>query len=354
LSHFIEDTQEVICVYCAFSKFKKNPKYEIKEIKEKSGEIIKEVDKHLEDNQHFVETLRLTLNDIQNNKQAEVERVNTFYEEIQKFLEEKKLQTFQKIENMFNTNTENFSKQLNYFSSRMEDAENIKGKLVEVMNDNFSKIPQALENYGEFVKESNDTRKFNMELFEFKFSHDDESKLYKYLSNFGDLKTVKKNIRFTPKNAINYIQQKLTNMNMNINPLSSSSSIGNNELNYDYKFKKVDKLSLNSAGVNANLNINASQSLKNYDAANHHHTPSANYNKFSSQYQNDILNTSDLLNENDFLERSGPGIVGKAQKGNYSYISKTDLNPQNDSNLIGTHTSKIKRIIKIRKLFKFK
>ncbi len=301
---------------------------------------MKEVDKHLEDNQQFVETLRLTLNDIQNNKQAEVERVNNFYDEIQKFLDEKKLQTFEKIENMFSTNTENFSKQLNYFSSRMEDAELIKAKLMEVMNDNSSKITQALEKYGEFVKESNDSSKFNMELFEYKFSHDDESKLYKYLGNFGDLKTVKKNIRFTPKNTLNYLQQKLTNMNLNINPLTSSSSAGNTDMNYDYQFKKIDKLSMNSVGLNHNLNINASQSQKNYDTANNHHTPSGNYNKFSNPYHNEILNTSDLLIENDFIERSGPGMISKGHKGNHSYISKTDLNPHNDSNLIGGNTSK--------------
>jgi hypothetical protein len=346
LSHYIEETQEVICVYCAFNRFKKNPKIEIKEIKEKCAEIMKEVDKHLEDNQQFVETLRLTLNDIQNNKQTEIERVNNFYEEIEKFLEEKKIQTFDKIETMFNTNTENFSKQLNYFSTRMEDAEMIKAKLMEVMNDNSSKLVQTLGKYNEFVKESSDSLKFNMELFEYKFSHDDEAKLYKYLSNFGDLKTIKKNIRFTPKNSITNLQQRLNNINLVSNASVSSANL-NGEMNYDYQLKKpidkLDKYTKNTA-VNGIRDLSTSSAhinhnLKNYENLNNYVTSSGNYNKYSVGFQNDILNTSDLLSD-DFIERTGPGIITKGNKANYSYISKTDLNAQNDSNLLGVGSSK--------------
>jgi len=270
-----------------------------------------------------------------------MERVSNFYDEVEKFLEEKKLQTFEKIENMFTNNTENFSKQLNYFSSRMEDAETIKSKLIEVTNDNPLKISEALESYVEYVKESNNSSKYNMELFEFKFSHDDESKLFKYLSNFGDLKTLKKNIRFTPKNTIDYLQKKLTNIHT-----SSSASNQNNEMNYDYPYKKIEKLNLNSIGsginnVTTNSNLNANQAkAKNYENLNNFPTPKDKYNKYGgSLLQSEILNTSDLLSENEFNERIGPGAA-KGNKINYSYNSKTDLNGNNDSNFIVGNSSK--------------
>lgn len=230
----------------------------------------------------------------------------------------------------------------------MEDAEIIKTKLVEVMNENSSQLVQTLEKYNEYVKESNDAAKFNMELFEYKFSHDDETKLYKYLSNFGDLKTVKKNIRFTPKNSKSHLQQRLTN----INHMSSANlGSGNNnnpitDMHYDYQVKKMDKLDkYTSNGVrelpNSSINPNKDfeNNFNNINNLNNYLLTGGNYNKYSVGFQNDILNTSDLLSD-DLIERTGPGMITKGNKNNYSYISKTDLNAQNDSNIMGVGLSK--------------
>jgi len=44
-SHYIENTNEIICVYCAFNRFKSSPNLQIKELSEKSNEIIRFVEK---------------------------------------------------------------------------------------------------------------------------------------------------------------------------------------------------------------------------------------------------------------------------------------------------------------------
>ena len=67
LTHYIEDTKELICVYGAFARFKKNPKTEIKEIKDKCNEINAELSSIIEDNQHNVEMIQNALKDIKKN-----------------------------------------------------------------------------------------------------------------------------------------------------------------------------------------------------------------------------------------------------------------------------------------------
>jgi hypothetical protein len=174
LSHYIEDTREVICVYCAFSKFKKNPKYEIKEIKDKCAEIIDDVDKILGDNQHYVEILQQTLKEIKDNKASEEERVANLYEEVIKYLEEKKGEMFESINTMFATNADKLSEKLDHFSNKMEEAEELKAHLVAVMNNSSPLINEVLQRYTQFVKEASDVSKLNLELLELKFSHHDE------------------------------------------------------------------------------------------------------------------------------------------------------------------------------------
>ena len=70
-SHFVEDSNEIVCVYCAFERFKKNQNVKIKEIKEKCNEIIKNVDNIIEDNQKNVENIQIYLKNIKKNKETE-------------------------------------------------------------------------------------------------------------------------------------------------------------------------------------------------------------------------------------------------------------------------------------------
>jgi hypothetical protein len=265
LSHYVEETREVICVYCAFNKFKKNPKYEIKELKDKCQEILVDVDKILNDNQHYVETLQTTLKEIKENKVTEEERVSNLYDEIIKYLEEKKNEMFENISNMFATNADKLSEKLDYFSNKMEDAEELKANIVAVMNINSSSnsVNEVLQRYSQFMREANDSSKLNLELIEYKFSHDDENKMYKYLNNFGDLKSKTKHIRFMPKGSDNY--------SVAYNPQEKE----------EFKVKNQDT------------------KKKNFD-----NNFTAN-NKYSNLFQNDALNTSELLNENnDFSVRA--------------------------------------------------
>ena len=58
LSHYIENSKELICVYCAFERFKSNPGVEIKDINEKCKSMENKIDNIIDDNQHNVEIIQ--------------------------------------------------------------------------------------------------------------------------------------------------------------------------------------------------------------------------------------------------------------------------------------------------------
>lgn len=310
MSHYIEDTHQIICVYCAFNIFKKNPKYEIKEINDKCTEILGVVDNVLADNQNYVETLRRSLDDVKTNKQDEEEKINNLFDQISAFLINKKAEALENIDLIFSNNTKMISDKLEYFCTKIENAEEMKGHIQKVMNNQSYRINDLLANYSQYLRDASDPSKLNLELQDYKYSHDEENKLFKYLNNFGDLKTKTKFVKFTPKNFIQNAGNSLGNMNNTGN----SASLLTNDLK--------------------NLNLSSGGIKKNYES---------NYSNTNPYNRNDILNTSDILNDNN--EYMG-GRANTQHKSNYNFGNsekiKNDLLTSGiDSNFPLSTSSKI-------------
>ena len=69
ISHFVEDTKELICIHCAFNKLKRNPNVQIKEISEKCKEYLNDLDNIIDNNQKYSQIINNSLNDIRENKE---------------------------------------------------------------------------------------------------------------------------------------------------------------------------------------------------------------------------------------------------------------------------------------------
>ena len=91
LSHVICNTNEIICVYCAFECFKKNPKFEIKEISVYLKDLISNINDIISNNQNEVLNLHDSLKKIKSNKESEEKAINTFFECLFDYLNEKKM-----------------------------------------------------------------------------------------------------------------------------------------------------------------------------------------------------------------------------------------------------------------------
>ena len=269
LTHYIEETKELICVYCAFSRYKKNPKIEIKEIKEKCNDIVNDIDNIIDDNQHNVEMIQGALKNIKKNKETEEKRVNSFFDQIMNYLKNKKLEVMNQIDSLFTDNARKLSQKLEIFSGKIEQSENLKNAIDEYnINSNINFL-EILDVYNKLLKDSNDPNKINIQLQEYKFNHDDEIKMIKYINNFGDLKIVPKNFLFNggkeQEFVFNYNNNKINNVNisqqnelLNTSDFNNSSNMGINNT-FDYKGNNFqngrEKVRLNNQIKNKNFPI---------------------------------------------------------------------------------------------------
>jgi hypothetical protein len=78
ITHFVEDTKELICIHCAFNKLKNNPTIQIKEISEKCKEYLSDLDNIIENNQKYSQIIQNSLNDINENKENEEKKLLKF------------------------------------------------------------------------------------------------------------------------------------------------------------------------------------------------------------------------------------------------------------------------------------
>ena len=239
LTHYIEDTKELICVYCAFAKIQKNQKTEIKEIKEKNNEMISELNNIIEDNQHNVEMIQSALKDIKKNKETEEKRVNMFFDQIMAFYKNKKNEILNQIDSLFTENAKKLSKKLELFSSKIEQSENLK-KLIGIdesltSNVNSFSFLEMLERFNKLTKSNVDKMKLNVQLSEYRFIHEEESKIFKLVGNIGDLQIGSKNFVFNGgKDDIsvdfNFKNTKVNNTNYNIAQSANDILLNNSDM----------------------------------------------------------------------------------------------------------------------------
>lgn len=203
LNHFIENTMEVVCVNCAFARFKSDPRLDIKEISEKCAEINEDLNKILEENQKNVETLRNTLESIKENKTSEENKVNSFYDGLIKLLDQKREDHIDQISNIFNSNADKLSERLDVFSQKMEESEEFKQIInqIAVSPDSGVQIADVINHFNQFIKENDGSNSTDLALTEFKFANENEGKVTKYLSSLGELKQKSKLVKFDSVNV---------------------------------------------------------------------------------------------------------------------------------------------------------
>ena len=244
ISHFVEDTKELICIHCAFNKLKRNPNVQIKEISEKCKEYLNDLDNIIDNNQKYSQIINNSLNDIRENKENEEKKIIEIYEQLLNLLVTNRNNFLIKIEELYQENTGNMNKKLENFGEIIDIAEKLKEDFEAIADQapyEFNHLTQA---FNKFIREINDKTKSDLEIMQYNFSHDELNKVLKYLNNFSDVKTRKKCFRFDllKNNAgQNYVVKEINNNNLNnfnfINN-DSNSNVFNNGINKYYKTSK--------------------------------------------------------------------------------------------------------------------
>ena len=285
LTHIITETKQLVCVYCAFDVVRKNPKCEVKEIKEKFDELILDAEKVINLNQNNIKIIQDALKDIKKNKETEEKNVNLYFDHIFKYLNSKKGEYLSQIDSFFTDNAKKLKQKLEIFSEQIEQGESLKALIDNYENNNnFDEIMDTYIKLENIKKSEKDNNQVNLQ--EYKFSHDDETKIMKYINNFGDIKTVNKFIHFqnekkdlfnlkVSSNVAPIEEQKKNFFNFNTNP----AILNNNNININNN-KNSSRL------TNNNNNSIENQEIENEINYNNNSNISNNNNKKQGNFNN--------------------------------------------------------------------
>ena len=326
LTHFIEETKELICVYCAFERFKQNPDIEIKEIIDKCREMEQEMDTIIEENQYNIGIIQTSLKEIKKNKENEEKKINEIFDKLMEVVKLKRDEHLNKVDNLFTNNAEKLSQKLELFSYKIEKSEEIKEKInIFLNNEDNNKFLQLLEYYNKIKNEIKLCHTLKLNLYKYKFCYDDEITVSKIISKFGQIKLIPKAFTFMgnsfqeTKELISNenIKEKRNNLDMNdINNINYETE--NNFKNYNF----IDNI--NSLKNNNNSSINFYK--KQINSCNN--TITSNNNKIKKMINNNI-NRNLKLKTYNFNQLTNPDYINntftnnnKKNKMNINYNQK--------------------------------
>ena len=362
LTHIITETKQLVCVYCAFDVVRKNPKCEVKEIKEKFDELVLDAEKIINLNQNNIKIIQDSLKDIKKNKETEEKNVNLYFDHIFKYLNSKKGEYLSQIDSFFTDNVKKLNQKLENFSEQIEQGESLKALIDNYENNNnFDEIMDTyikLENIKKSEKENS-----QVNLQEYKFSHDDETKIMKYINNFGDIKTVNKFIHFqnekkdifnlkVSSNVAPIVEEQKKNFfNFNTNPALITNSTNNKNS------ARLTNNSLENQEMENEMNYNNNSNISNHTNNKKHNNFNNNYN-FNFNKINPMSNNSTGKRNiktnfgNNNLMRYTMNNSNELNNGNMNYINM-DSNPRDNknysfNNLSSTNKNRGHRLISLQ------
>ena len=338
LTHIITDTKQLVCVYCALDILRKNPKCEVKEIKEKFDELVLDAEKIINLNQNNIKIIQDSLKDIKKNKETEEKNINLYFDHIFKYLNSKKGEYLSQIDSLFTDNAKKLKQKLEIFSEQIEQGESLKALIDNYdTNNNFDEIMDTYIKLDTIKKTEKDNNEINLQ--EFKFSHDDETKIMKYINNFGDIKAMSKYIHFQngkkdifnlkiSSNAPPSDEQKKNFFNFNTNPQMLGNNINN---------KNSSRLTNNSTEnqeMENEINYNNSRVSNNnkQKQMNFNSNYNFNFNKINPMSNNSTgkRNIKTNFGNNNFF-RHIINNSNEVNNGNNNYINM-DSNPRENKN----------------------
>ena len=336
LSHIIKGTNEIICVHCAFDRLKSNPNLEIKELKEIYNEYNDNLEIIMKNCQKNIELIQHTLDLINKNKENEEKKLNLYYNNIIKFVENQRKERKEQIENIFKENTHDLEQRLLIFNEIIEQGDELQKLLEkdeEMANQTYSKV---LNNYNCVLKlnKSNIEDNTNNKLKYIKDNNENEANIKDYLNKISNLNIIYRIIKYIKagrvhledinENKFQKIENELSDnnnssvkyhktildkkriFNNNIKNLSCENLYENK--NYSNNFKETNYFIHNYSNSNKNytkinnLRNRVINSTKNSNALNR--TPF-----FKNQEQNEEINNKrslrvnkSLINSNNLLE----------------------------------------------------
>ena len=270
LTHIICDTNEIICVHCAFEMLKLNPSMQIKELKEKYNELSDFIDEIMNSSQKNVDLIQNTIELIKKNKENEQKKIKKFYNNLIKYLENEKKEGIQKIENISKDNIHNLEQKLLIFNEIIEQGEEFQSNLEKEDGDINQNYSSVINNYNNILKlnQSNHADKATNKLKYIKFISKNENHIKEYLNKTANINIINRIIRYNKNlkskidnNTFQSLRKPSNNYSKNTNDASS--------IRYHKRIVKnqFNKKNISSENLNDKISQNDSSEYYNFNSS---------------------------------------------------------------------------------------
>ena len=325
LTHIICDTNEIICVHCAFEMLKLNPSMQIKELKEKYNDLSVFIDEIMNNSQKNIDLIQNTIELIKKNKENEQKKIKLYYNNLIKYLENEKKEKLQKIENISKDNIHHLEQKLLIFNEIIEQGEEFQNNLEKEEGDINQNYSSVIKNYNNILKlnQSNHNDNANNKLKYIKFVGKNEIQIKDYLNKIANINVIHRIIKYNKssktKEENNIVKTPLNNYSTNTNDKSS--------LKYH---KRIVKKQFNKKNISSEnffdkrsenessefFHLNSSVKVKNSDFFNKNNF---NSNTYEHKKRNNYSKT--------FKIGSKTPMLSQQPKQKYTYIkSKNNKN----------------------------
>jgi hypothetical protein len=366
LSHIICDTNEIICVHCAFEMLKLNHSMQIKELKEKYNDLNDFISEIMNNSQKNIDLIQNTIELIKKNRENEQKKIKRFYNNLINFLENEKKEKIQKIESISKDNIHTLEQKLQIFNEIIEQGDEFQYNLEREDGDINQNYSSVINNYNNILKlnQSNHADKTNNKLKYIKFVNKNEINVKEYLNKIGNINIINRILRFNKKLKSKEDKEIIIKKSPNIysNKTNDVSSIRYRKRIVKKKFTKknissenlMDKRSQNDSSDYHNYNSSVRYQNSDYLIKNHFDNSLFDQNKINklsktfkigsktpvlnpqyekkSAYNNSIQSKSRSLLENYFIMKN-MNKTNNSEEQNYFYLNDNNknVNPQKNN-----------------------
>ena len=349
LSHIVNDTNEVICVHCAFERLKAHPNIQIKEIKEKYIEYNDIIENIINNIQKNIDLINNTMEMINKNKENEIKKLNHFYNNIIKYIEAQKKEKIQQIENISNENLHDLDQKLLIFNEIIEQGEEIQKKLEKDESNSNQEFSIIFNEYNNFIKlsETNFDNKLNNKLKYMRFTNQNEINIKEFLSKISDLNISFRVIKYT-KGNINGMKIK-NNNNINKIVKTDNEMRDRNHSSFQY-YKIMANKKMNFRNNLKNISNSNDNQMKNYSNDKYNYKTnnpinSVELNSFFQNKNNDnnhIMKINNFRNKQDISSKAGsvtkrPSYIKKQVEENFYDNNNKTLRSKKNNSLLETY-----------------
>ena len=350
LSHIVNDTNEVICVHCAFERLKAHPNIQIKEIKEKYVEYNDIIENIIINIQKNIDLINNTMEMINKNKENEIKKLNHFYNNILKYIEAQKKEKIQQIENISNENLHDLDQKLLIFNEIIEQGEEIQKKLEKDESNSNQEFSIIFNEYNNFIKlsETNFDNKLNNKLKYMRFTNQNEINIKEFLSKISDLNISFRVIKYTKGNIKG---MKIKNNNNNLNKIvkTDNEMRDRNHSSFQY-YKIMANKKMNFRNNLKNISNSNDNQMKNYSNDKYKYKTnnpinSVELNSFFQNKNNDnnhIMKINNFRNKQDISSKAGsvtkrPSYIKKQVEENFYDNNNKTLRSKKNNSLLETY-----------------